>query len=84
MPIFAPSNKTNMTIEQVKEREFDVRIVPGRLPFTFLLVVLSFMHTSAKDIDHRVQGVVFETIPFVTIPMQLTMSSPSKRPVATL
>ena len=32
-------------------RKFDVRIVPGRIPFTFLLVVLSFVQVSAKDTE---------------------------------
>ena len=84
MPIFAPSNKTNMTIEQVKEREFDVRIVPGRLPFTFLLVVLSFMHTSAKDIDHRVQGVVFDSFTEQGIPALITLMTADSLVVDTM
>ncbi len=73
-----------MTIEQVKEREFDVRIVPGRLPFTFLLVVLSFMHTSAKDIDHRVQGVVFDSFTEQGIPALITLMTADSLVVDTM
>ncbi len=37
------------------------RIVPARLPITILLAVLSFVQVLAKDTDHRVQGVVFDS-----------------------
>ena len=84
MPIFAPSNKTNMTIEQVKERKFDVRIVPGRIPFTFLLVVLSLVHTSAKDTDHRVQGVVFDSFTEQGIPALITLMTADSLVVDTM
>lgn len=65
-------------------REFDVRIVSGRLPFTFLLVVLSFVHIYAKDTDHRVQGVVFDSFTEQGIPALITLMTADSLVVDTM